>query len=470
VTARKSSYAQPPTRRRLMGEAAFGIWVDVRRIQGKTDGAIPHPISTEGGALLIHVGVMGGGLQGCCIAMALADRGARVTIFDRSQALLTRAAVANEGKVHLGYMYCGDPSLQTARMMIRGALAFAPLLSEWLGLGIATFQTSDPAAYVVHRGSQRDPDRIHAYLQAVHTLIQEAATGRRDSYFNADLASPIRRWPKSEFERELTAEALAAFQSPEVAIDPVALAELIRERVAATPSIEIRTNHLVTSVDPVRREITTTADGIIQREQFDHIVNSLWDGRIAIDCAAGMRPRRTWIHRLKYGVSFRPPSRPRPARSMTIVLGPFGEVVRYRNGTVYLTWYPSCVTARTFEAEPPFWPIVPDEPSRSAILEGTYSGLAAIHPVLSDYAIDELSDVVVRGGPIVAWGETDIDDPASELHRRFEIGVTSVGAYHSVDPGKLTMAPYFADECVRRIVGESSTHPVSGRFAERRAI
>ena len=46
----------------------------------------------------------------------------------------------------------------------------------------------------------------------------------------------------------------------------------------------------------------------------------------------------------------------------------------------------------------------------------------------------------------------DIDDPASELHRRYEIGVTSSGRYHSVDPGKLTMTPYFAGVCADRIV------------------
>jgi len=406
---------------------------------------------------------MGGGLQGCCIAMALADHGARVTLFDRNPALLTRAAVANEGKVHLGYMYGGDPSLRTAKMMMRGALSFAPLLCRWLANDAGDFETSDPAAYVVHRCSQQEPDRIHAYLNAVHRLIQDAVgTSRRGDYFNADLASPIRPWSKRELEIELSNQALAAFQSPEVAIDPVALADLIRQRIAATPTIEVRTNHLITSVDLERSRVASTSNDIHHDDGFDHIVNSLWDGRIAIDSAAGMRPRRKWIHRLKYGVSFRPPDAARPARSMTIVLGPFGEVVRYRNGTVYLTWYPSCLTDRTFDAEPPFWPIMPDEPLRSTIFGGTYSGLAAIHPVLSEYAADELSDVVVRGGPIVAWGETDIDDPNSELHNRFEIGVTSVGRYHSVDPGKLTMAPYLADECARRIIGDVSTHAVSG--------
>ena len=50
----------------------------------------------------MHVGVLGGGLQGCCVALALAERGVTVTIFDRNEDLLTRTAVANEGKIHLG--------------------------------------------------------------------------------------------------------------------------------------------------------------------------------------------------------------------------------------------------------------------------------------------------------------------------------------------------------------------------------
>ena len=62
-----------------------------------------------------------------------------------------------------------------------------------------------------------------------------------------------------------------------------------------------------------------------------------------------------------------------------------------------------------------------------------------------------LPEALVKGGTIVAWGKTDIYDPASELHRRFEIGVTSEGKFHSIDPGKLTMAPYFAEICAERI-------------------
>lgn len=78
------------------------------------------------------VGVLGGGLQGCCVAVALAERGATVVLFDKNDSLLSRTAVANEGKIHLGYMYAGDPTLSTAKTMMTGALSFAPFLERYL--------------------------------------------------------------------------------------------------------------------------------------------------------------------------------------------------------------------------------------------------------------------------------------------------------------------------------------------------
>ena len=44
------------------------------------------------------------------------------------------------------------------------------------------------------------------------------------------------------------------------------------------------------------------------RDCFDHVVNALWDGRLALNEALGFRTNRPWLHRLKYGVSFRLPS------------------------------------------------------------------------------------------------------------------------------------------------------------------
>src|SRR5436189_6009708 len=99
----------------------------------------------------MRVGVLGGGLQGCCAALALAERAVKVTLFDRNDVLLSRAAVANEGKIHLGYMYAGDPTLATAKTMMAGALSFAPFLERHLRQPAESVSFSVPATYVVHR-------------------------------------------------------------------------------------------------------------------------------------------------------------------------------------------------------------------------------------------------------------------------------------------------------------------------------
>jgi glycine/D-amino acid oxidase-like deaminating enzyme len=400
------------------------------------------------------VGVLGGGLQGCCTALALAERRVRVVLFDKNDMLLSRTAVANEGKIHLGYMYAGDPTLSTAKTMMTGALAFAPFFERYLGQPVHSVSVSVPATYIVHRESQHSADNVCAYLETVHALINEAAQGRKHAYFGKDLGTPLRPWSAAEKAAEFDPEiALAAISTPEIAINPVALARTLREYITAHPLIEVRCGRTVLGAEMKRNQIYVSSEGQdgLSQDRFDHVVNALWDGRLKLNEALGFRANRPWLHRLKYGVSFRLPSNVRPPPSATFVLGPFGEVVTYGDGIIYLTWYPECLHAISTDVTPPEWDTYPPEPLRSRIITGTFCALSAIMPSLRDLDPESLPEASVKGGAIVAWGKTDIYDPASELHRRFEIGVTSQDRFHSVDPGKLTMTPYFAEICAERI-------------------
>ena len=139
----------------------------------------------------MRAAVLGGGLQGCCVALELASRDLAVTIFDKNDALLTRAAVANEGKIHLGYMYAGDPTLSTAKTMMAGALNFGSFLERHLCQPAHSFSTSVPAIYVVHRESQHSVEEVCSYLETVHSLVREAAEGKNGAYFAKDLKSAI---------------------------------------------------------------------------------------------------------------------------------------------------------------------------------------------------------------------------------------------------------------------------------------
>jgi hypothetical protein len=313
---------------------------------------------------------------------------------------------------------------------------------------------SVPATYVVHRDSQQCSEDVCAYLGTVHALINEAAEGRNQAYFGKDLRAALRPWSAAEKEAEFDpAIALAALSTPEIAINPSALARTLRECIASHPLIEVRCGRTVVGGEEERDGISVLSRGQewLSRDRFDHVVNALWDGRLGLNEALGFRANRPWLHRLKYGVSFRLPPNVRPPPSATFVLGPFGEVVTYGDGLIYLTWYPDCLQAISTDVTPPDWATYPPEPLRSRILTRTFRALSAIVPSLRDLDTESLPEACVKGGVIVAWGKTDIYDPASELHCRYEIGVTSAGRFHSVDPGKLTMAPYFAEICAERI-------------------
>jgi glycine/D-amino acid oxidase-like deaminating enzyme len=401
-----------------------------------------------------HVAVLGGGLQGCCIALALAEQGARVTLYDRNEALMTQAAVVNEGRMHLGYIYAADASLATARMMIRGGLAFAPFIERHVGLSPERLAASRPTTYVVHRDTQRPVDELAGYLAAVHALVLDAVGGRNGAYFGVELAAAPRRWSAAERDRLFDGSlALAAFDTPEIAIDPFILGQAVPECVKATPGIETRLQRTVSAVEDHGAALRVVSDGPEgpARESYDHVVNALWDGRLRIDGTRGLQPARPWIHRFKYGVRFRVATGS-SLPTVAIMLGPFGDLVTYGQGVVYLNWYPTCLEGISHAVSPPEWPRIPPEERRADVVAGTLHAMAEIILPLRDLDATTLPDCTVQGGVIVAWGHTDIDDPASELHRRYEIGVTSSGRYHSVDPGKLTLTPYFAGVCADRIV------------------
>jgi len=86
---------------------------------------------------------------------------------------------------------------------------------------------------------------------------------------------------------------------------------------------------------------------------------------------------------------------------------------------------------------------------RSAIASTILDRLSELVPELA--RVDRPgSSLEINGGYIFAWGKSDIDDARSRLHRRYEIGVHSHRGYHSIDTGKLTMAPLNGSGMVMR--------------------
>jgi hypothetical protein len=396
-----------------------------------------------------HIAVLGGGFQGVCVALALAERGARVTVFEREKALIQRTSVIGEAKIHLGYVYAADSTFATARTLIRGALAFSELVAGWLGEPPESIGVSSPFKYVVHRDSTMPVQAVERHFAQVQTEMIRIDAGRH-RYFGHDPIDAVRRLPAAEQAALFGYPVLAAYDTPEIAVNMAELAARLRKRVASDPAIELQLGFEVETARDVEGGVQVQGTGR-SVERFDHVVNALWDERLAVDASRGVLPARQWIHRHKYGMRFTLPEATTPPPSVSMVHGPFGDSVVYNDGTVYLSWYPVCMIATSLDLKP-VWPALDSGHAREIVSE-TFRAVGEIVLAVARFDAAALSDLTLVGGTIVAWGKTDIDDRDSELHRRDEIGIDSHGAYHSIDTGKLTMAPFFAEECARRIMG-----------------
>jgi len=167
----------------------------------------------------MRVAVLGAGLQGACVALELASHNVKVDVYDKNQQPLMRASVINEGKIHLGFFYGKDPTMNTARLMRRGALTFAPLLRQWIGTDIDKVAISPPYYYAVHKDSILTPDETQSYLRACSSLSDEAAEPAEGDYFGRPFRRPPA--PLKDFEAFFNPDVVsAAFETPEIAKAP----------------------------------------------------------------------------------------------------------------------------------------------------------------------------------------------------------------------------------------------------------
>ena len=254
----------------------------------------------------VRVAVLGAGMQGVCMALELADRGVDVELIDRAGDLMTGSATANESKIHLGYVYGADRSLDTARRMIEEAMVFAPLIRRWIGSALDDVSLSNGFIYAVHRDSHLTREEVESHLSRCTELIATASARPGSEYFGKAVSRPS---ALSASERATIFDPefiVAAFRTDELAVDPVGLAEVLKARVRSEPRIEVRLGCRVVGLlteAGVPAVVTDGADGPVT-SRYDHVVNALWDSRIAIDATRGEVPSSSMAAPLQTRTSY----------------------------------------------------------------------------------------------------------------------------------------------------------------------
>jgi glycine/D-amino acid oxidase-like deaminating enzyme len=393
------------------------------------------------------VAVLGAGLQGICASLALQERGHRIVLIEQDRDPMGRASLRNEGKIHLGFIYANDPSFRTAELMLTSAVQFAPLLDRWLpGCFRWNALRSTPFVYLVMRDSLIDPDALFAHYDKV---AAGAALEAGSDY----LGSPLGRvWQRIPVPSYAAADRVAAaIATEEVAIDVAEFRRMLCAALSSQPGIEGRFGWRVDGLHRCGEGFQVRAidsNGVRQRLSADAVVNCLWDGRLATDRELGIVAGRQHVYRLKYRVLAELPPALGHIPALSFVLGQYGDVVP-RPGGSYLSWYPACRRGWSSALSPPAdWAAAcrgdVERDVAADIASETLTGLDAVIPGMTSARV-----TAVDAGVVVAWGDRDIDRPDSELHERHAVGVLAQDGYFSIDTGKLTCAPYFADQLAR---------------------
>jgi hypothetical protein len=404
----------------------------------------------------MRAAVIGAGIQGIGVALELAARGVPVDLHEKTDRVHGRASLANEGKIHLGYIYANDPTLRTARQMVEGAWSFSPIVGEWLGHELDEPYRSRPFHYLVHRESLLARPELEAIYGSIAALNQEEAGRPGASYFGLDGARAPRRIPAAERQRLYGKDVAAAYETPEIAVDTEAIGAALGRRVADDPSITLMLGSEVLSVRPDARGVSLTSryGGSSETKRYDHVINASWEDLLRIDATAGITAPAGSSFRWRHVVRIREPLGLTGLGSSSIVLGAFGDLVRYSGGGLFLSWYPVGRRGIVNALRPPLdWSDGPQPADAEDVLTRTLSALSEVVPELGRLDESSVASATVHAGVVYARGTSDIDDPASGYHQRHAIGPRSFGHYHTVDTGKYTTAPLFARRLAERIAG-----------------
>ena len=406
--------------------------------------------------------VLGAGMLGTSVALELALRGHAVDLFDRGPAPITKAGLNNEGKLHLGFLYANDMTQRTAELVASGSVRFFGLLRRWIGEEVDRLPVSTPFLYAVPHDSLLSSEQVRAHFahvaSSVERLIKEAeAEGVRPRDIQRAVApgqgvvplTPAQRgrW----FASDRINDALV---TPEVAVDPRAVGVALRAAVKRERAIRFFPHQTVERVAGDDRNLTVITSDQAFHGPYAHVVNALWDGRLPVDMARGHAPSDPWLWRAKLFIRIPAAITTFDLPSVTFLLGPYGDMGDYQNGSSFLSWYPAGLLGLSPDPTPPLaWTEI-DADRCTSVLAATLAGLAELSPRVDCQPSDLVHAAQVVGGAIFAYGETDIDDPGSGLHQRSEPRIQSWGGYYSIDPGKYCLAPLFAVQVAHRIAAE----------------
>lgn len=401
-----------------------------------------------------RIAVLGAGGLGSCLALELSQRGYQVDLYEEYSEPLKKASYANEGKVHVGFIYAMDRSFHTAESMLIGAVHFMEYLQRWVSVNPEAI-ISTPFHYLVHKGSLLNASELNTHYQKCCRVFRELSGGGKKKYLGLFDSLEAKLLPKSRVQDVANPEFIDdVFETTEYSVEPRYIAEKLTEAITSDPNINLILNTKVEAVAKMgnRLKVISQNAGLRIEEEYTEVVNATWNGLLEIDRTMGIEPLGKWSHRYKFGNKILVPLQDRDLPSTTMVLGAFGDTVNFLERGAFMSWYPVGRTGWSENYRPPDWDSMYSEEQRLDVFQRSFEELKQRVPAVGNlqFPIEAVDPV---GGDILALGTSDVDKNESRLHERFEVGIRSFGNYHSVDTGKYTLIPYLAVKIADKLEG-----------------
>lgn len=388
--------------------------------------------------------VLGAGIQGVCVALMLQKHGYQVTLVDKSRDIINRASLTHEGKIHLGFVYGMDPSLQTGYKMVKDALHFAPYLNYLLDKSENwDLLKSKPNIYLVAKDSMLSPQEAEAYFEKLDSYFRGCLSDKTLHYLGERPSAIFR---KTAIPKYINPDAVnASFFTAEVSVNQITLKSLLKEKILKSASINPFLEHRVMEVSAKPNGFVVQCqrkDGSTASFRSDIVFNCLWESRIYFDQMMGIEITAGYSIRLKYGLVLKADDFLRSLDSFTIIHGPFGNfVINPHDDRAFCSWYSSCLKGMMqYGMIPDSWDQACEGYTSESLIEqlreDNFENFRKIVPQLSKFDVLE-----VKAGLILAEGNKDIAERDSSLHTRNEFPIREFGGYYSVSTSKYTSAP-----------------------------
>lgn len=153
--------------------------------------------------------IVGGGIFGVYAALALSRKGQKVVVIEKEAALMKKASIVNQARLHSGYHY--PRSVATARMSDDNKARFTEDHKDFINFSFKKY-------YAIDRfGSFTDASQFERFSKYIGIKCDRIA------------GHPLFNYERLE----------ALYETTEYSFDPILIAQYYRERVLADPNIEV---------------------------------------------------------------------------------------------------------------------------------------------------------------------------------------------------------------------------------------